>query len=125
MDSPSESATGILTIIGNNPSSFTNYIIPLSSIGVKFVILDAFLIFMTIVFTSLRIISRRLRGQKLLPEDYLHIASMVRHKLSNIIKHYSSNCDRINRYVSKELVVSVLQVSQGKPRGDLPDLNLF
>ncbi|KAE8361052.1 hypothetical protein BDV27DRAFT_161065 [Aspergillus caelatus] len=77
MDSPSESATGILTIIGNNPSSFTDDIIPLSSIGVKVVIVDVFLIFMTIVFTSLRIISRRLRGQKLFPEDYLHIASMI------------------------------------------------
>ncbi|KAF7621532.1 hypothetical protein AFLA_011829 [Aspergillus flavus NRRL3357] len=39
--------------------------------------MDVFLMLLAIVFTVLRIISRQLRGQKLFPEDYLHIVSLI------------------------------------------------
>ncbi|KAE8379734.1 hypothetical protein BDV26DRAFT_156367 [Aspergillus bertholletiae] len=76
MDSPSVP----LTSLGNSSSLYTNGIIPPTSKGITVIIVDGILMFLTIFFTALRISSRRLRRQKLFPEDYLQIGSLVGRK---------------------------------------------
>lgn len=122
MDSSSGSATGLMTGIGSNPFAFTGDIIPPSSKGVRIIIMDVFLMLLAIVFTVLRIISRQLRGQKLFPEDYLHIVSLVGRTWSILSKHGFSDRNCLNRSASKASAALVLQVSQVKRKGVLSDL---
>ncbi|KAE8354219.1 hypothetical protein BDV28DRAFT_147317 [Aspergillus coremiiformis] len=60
------------------PSSYPDgTFIPPSPLGVRMIILDIFLMVLTIVFSTLRVIAQRTRQKTLFPEDYLYIGALI------------------------------------------------